>query len=750
MKGAFPLGDMAAGDTPLVEASGDPTLAHLTDPYASKIYLVEAVPMNASGVAQSVYLSSDKYGTGATDTPAHQLYKARLVSPYNVENSILRDGRPGGISIPAYGEVSAANPDGELDDYVTYSWADRAFAIKAGTDGLSYSQFPTVFDGFASNILATETGLSWQLEGKHGKLARPSLQVNRYRGMGPMRPTFDGTNDYGELGTYTSIATVAFDCWFRCTGANTAAGIQIIAGHGTAWAAASLDWYVQLDASGILGLVIHRESGSPTSIGYYGVDMRDSADHHLALLITPGTNSSKLYIDGVLIGSATAPTFSEVTAGTLFLGSIFGGSTYFFKGEIQEARYWKVTRSQAQFVSAMNAPLASPSSSDLFSYHKMADGTGTTLTATIGTNGTLTGATWTGSYQGNAILAGAPKPLAFGHSYQVEPTLIDPTNLVYQVHDGTVDDITSVQERGAEVTDAGDVADLYAVSVTAGQFKTDIARGLFRLGSSPTGQMTATVQGDEVSTTYVNTAGAILSRILVTRLGLTTTDVDTASLTALASAQPAEVGLFLSTAGGLVNTDEACDRLIQTIGGYWTATRAGQLVFGLVTDPADGVSTYTMTTADVRLESIERIIIPPPAKLVRLGYKPYGMPLDFERSATSLGVETRQDYAQEERFAQADDSSVADIYRNAVEWTYSTLFRDYADAATEAARQLTLYKEPREAYRIPLAKGFFRFEIGDVVTLEIDRFGLGAGKQFMVVGITEDAKNDDVVVTVWG
>lgn len=749
MKGAFPLGDMAAGDTPLVEASGDPTLAHLTDPYASKIYLVEAVPMNASGVAQSVYLSSDKYGTGATDTPAHQLYKARLVSPYNVENSIMTSGRPGGRSIPAYGEVSAANPDGALDGYLTASWADRPFIIKAGTDGLSYSQFPTVFDGFAANVSATETTVSWQLEGKHGKLARPSLQANRYRGMGPMRPTFDGTNDYAELGTYTSIATVAFECWFRCTGSNTSADTQILAGHGTAFGSTTLDWYAQITNAGVLSVVIHRESASPVSITATG-DYRDSTDHHLALLVTPGASASKLYIDGTLIGSATAPTFSEVTAGTLFLGRTLGIAGNFFKGEIHEVRFWKVTRSQAQFISAMNAPLASPSSSDLFAYHKMADGTGTTLTAKIGTNGTLTGATWTGSYQGNAILAGAPKPLAFGHSYQVEPTLIDPTNLVYQVHDGTVDDITSVQERGAEVTDAGDVADLYATSVTAGQFKTDLARGLFRLGSSPTGQMTATVQGDEVSTTYVNTAGAILSRILVTRLGLTTTDVDTASLTALASAQPAEVGLFLSTAGGLVNTDEACDRLIETIGGYWTATRAGQLVFGLVTDPADGVSTYTITTADVRLESIERIVIPAPAKLVRLGYKPYGMPLDFERSATSLGVETRQDYAQAERFAQADDSSVADIYRNAVEWTYSTLFRDYADAATEAARQLTLYKEPREAYRIPLAKGFFRFEIGDVVTLEIDRFGLDAGKQFMVVGITEDAKNDDVSVTVWG
>lgn len=740
---------MAAGDTPLVEATGDPTLAHLTNPYASKIYLVEAAPVNSSGTAQNVRLSSDRFATGADDTPAHQLYKARLVSPYNVENSILNNGRPGGRSIPAYGEVSAANPDGELDDYVSWSWADREFKIKAGTEELSYSQFPTVFDGFAPIITASEVGLSWSLEGKHGKLARPSLQANRYRGMGPMRPTFDGTNDYATLGTYTSVATVAFECWFRCTGSNTAAAIQILAGHGTAWGATTLDWYVQISNSGILTLFIHRENASPASI-VATPDYRDSTDHHLAFLITPGTNASKLYIDGELIGSATAPTFSEVTAGTLFIGSLFGGGSNFFKGEIQETRFWKVSRSQSQFVAAMNAPLAAPSSSDLFAYHKMNDGTGTTLTATIGTNGTLTGATWTGSYQGNAILAGAPKPLAFGHSYQVEPTLIDPTNLIYQVHDGTVDDITSVQERGAEITDAGDVADLYATSVSAGQFKTDLSRGLFKLGSSPTGQMTATVQGDEVSTTYVNTAGDILSRILVTRLGLTTTDVDTASLTALASAQPAEVGLFLSTSGGLVNTDEVCDRLIETIGGYWTATRAGQLVFGLVTDPADGSSTYTITEADVRLESIERVTVPPPVKLVRLGYKPYGVTLDFERSATSLGVETRQDYAQEERFAQADDPSVADIYRNADEWTYSTLFRDYADAATEAARQLTLYGTAREAYRIPLAKGFFRFEIGDVVTLELDRFGLGSGKQFMVVGLTEDAKNDDVVVTVWG
>ena len=68
MKGAFPLGDLPAGDTPLVEATGDPTLAHLTDPYASKIYLVEASPANSAGSETDIFLSSDKYATGAADT----------------------------------------------------------------------------------------------------------------------------------------------------------------------------------------------------------------------------------------------------------------------------------------------------------------------------------------------------------------------------------------------------------------------------------------------------------------------------------------------------------------------------------------------------------------------------------------------------------------------------------------------------------------------------------------------------------
>ncbi|MGH2173878.1 hypothetical protein ACQ1Z4_14290, partial [Enterococcus faecalis] len=87
----------------------------------------------------------------------------------------------------------------------------------------------------------------------------------------------------------------------------------------------------------------------------------------------------------------------------------------------------------------------------------------------------------------------------FGSPQNISPVLLVPASLIYQAHDGAMQSIDAVYDRGAPLTGAGDVADyaaLAAASVSSGQFKTCLALGLFKLGSAAAGTVTADVKGD--------------------------------------------------------------------------------------------------------------------------------------------------------------------------------------------------------------------------------------------------------------
>src|SRR5215218_3470456 len=123
----------------------------------------------------------------------------------------------------------------------------------------------------------------------------------------------------------------------------------------------------------------------------------------------------------------------------------------------------------------------------------------------------------TGGLDGGTDLKGKRKPLAFGAVENCSPVLLIPAEQVYQLHDGPVNAITAVYDRGSALTVGSDYADsvqLRAATVAAGSFATCIAEGMFRLGSTPAGTVTANVQGDKTGGTYVSTTGTIIRRLL--------------------------------------------------------------------------------------------------------------------------------------------------------------------------------------------------------------------------------------------
>lgn len=132
--------------------------------------------------------------------------------------------------------------------------------------------------------------------------------------------------------------------------------------------------------------------------------------------------------------------------------------------------------------------------------------------------------------EGNADdLKGKPKPRCYGRVFNVSPPLVNTSKLIYQVHDGLIEEIQMVYDRGVALTQGDNVGSLASLlSTTPASGEWDYYYGTegsyFRLGSSPSGGITADVKGDKYGGTYRTTVGDIVKTIAERDGGITLFD----------------------------------------------------------------------------------------------------------------------------------------------------------------------------------------------------------------------------------
>ncbi|EDP66834.1 hypothetical protein BAL199_17273 [alpha proteobacterium BAL199] len=343
----------------------------------------------------------------------------------------------------------------------------------------------------------------------------------------------------------------------------------------------------------------------------------------------------------------------------------------------------------------------------------------------------------TGGTEGREGLTGRARPLCFGQVLRVPAVLVDPAALLYQVHDGAIADVDAVYDRGVALNKV-------TGAPTAGQFRSDPATGCFTLGASPAGTVTADVRGDATGG-YVETAAALVRRVAISRAGFADPeDLDAAAFEALDAAAPVPVGLFVETEAPLV---DLLDTLVEAIGGHYGFDRAGRLTVGRVEAPA--------AAADAEFDSmqileIERVAVARPIWRQKLGYARYWRTLDASGVAGSVNAETRADLAEGFRYATADDPAIKVRHLLAEEAVRDTVLALATDAASEAARRLALFGADRDALRVRLKTQPFALDLGLTVRIRYPRYGLAAGRNLLVVGMTEDAAVNEVTLDLWG
>lgn len=323
--------------------------------------------------------------------------------------------------------------------------------------------------------------------------------------------------------------------------------------------------------------------------------------------------------------------------------------------------------------------------------------------------------------------AGRLLPVCLGEVHNIEPLLIDPALLKFQVHTGAIERVIEVRDFGVPVSSTN-----------------TLAAGTFVLTASPAGQITCSVQGDKPSA-YENTVAALVQRLAMAygTDPLDGDEIDTDNFDEFDVANPEPVGIYLA---GRENVLAVCQQLAASVGAQVLMSALGLLRLIRIELPPVGTPTAVTATNMKRasLEIAERI---PVQAAVKLGYcRNYTVQTSLQ---TGIPAEHKDLFLQPWRTVTAADSAVATAYRiSEAPLMQESCLLATADAQAEADRRLALWKEPRTIYRYQGYAELLLQELGAGQTITHSRFGMESGVTGQIVSLTKDWLDGTVTVEV--
>lgn len=413
----------------------------------------------------------------------------------------------------------------------------------------------------------------------------------------------------------------------------------------------------------------------------------------------------------------------------------------------------------------------------------------------------------TGGSDGSSNLINVLKPLCYGEVANITPIQVDATNLVFQVHDGSVQAIgqsgasgstLQVYEKGAAYTWNGNdyptYAALVAATIAGGYYATCLAQGMFRLGSTLNGQVTCDVRGDNATVLgsvnlknpgYVSTIPDIVVRILETKPNVpygsanlqgwdgTFIDYDsfqavnqfsttTNSGTTISFGWASGTSAVNGTAGIYIDQDtniiDVVDTLLKGIGAFWYTQRDRRFHARVLANPDPFGVKYAFTEKDIL--DFKQIDLPPaiypPSWRRRVKY---GKCWTVQSSdlVGSVTQDRRQFLGVDWRVAQVGNSSTRNLYLTAADPDpIDSYLRDQSDANNVASNLMALHgpqgsaNQARRMFQMVVKAVGHTVEMGDSVQVTYPRFALGNGGTFRAFPVTEDLIARTVTVILWG
>lgn len=357
-------------------------------------------------------------------------------------------------------------------------------------------------------------------------------------------------------------------------------------------------------------------------------------------------------------------------------------------------------------------------------------------------------------------IAGEQKPLPAGAPINVTPRVVNTSRRIYQFQDGSGADVTAVYDGGVALTqstDYSDQSDMETNAPSSGQWRAWPAGGYFRLGSTPAFIITCDV---EYGSSAERTAAQTISRYAQLAPTIGSGDITSADVTALDSANASEIGWWPSPTA---TVREGCRAAAMSVGAYFGFNRLGKLRMARIVAPESGTSVATIKRLDFQTpglatdaDLIEIESVPPGEteipvwKVIVRHSKNWTVQVD----ALDVNIsDARRAYVGQEwrRTPPEEDSDTLSDYPVARTLDRETYLIENAD--TEAARLLALLQSPRRRWRVRVKfSGSFitTVDLGSIVTIQVNRYGLDAGQKFLVTRIAYDARRDIADLEVWG
>lgn len=378
--------------------------------------------------------------------------------------------------------------------------------------------------------------------------------------------------------------------------------------------------------------------------------------------------------------------------------------------------------------------------------------------------------------EGSANMAGTIVPYYFGAptvmsgqvgaylSSSVPGLLVNEFNLLYQFCGNAASSLV-LFDGGVPLiptADYGDLSSLIAIPLVSGQYATCLAQGIARLGGLPIKTITANVT--EGATTSLRSAARVSQRMLALMTAIPNADIDSSTFDALHAFNPAEVGTYINDERTAL---DALNKVLESPGAAILPNDVGMFQAVWIDDPALGTSVATYTLRDcLNTRASFQLFQGPtsegdgvPAYSVALTWGKVWRTMtvgDLAGDPTSptdpVGGSARRDFLSlASHPSQIDDTSIKAAHLFAAQLAGDTLFANKADADAETLRRLNLNKVRRDriVWPVPLddAAGI---QIGNVVTIDIPRFGYDGGKKMRVTGRNPDFTRRIMSLSLWG
>jgi hypothetical protein len=344
-----------------------------------------------------------------------------------------------------------------------------------------------------------------------------------------------------------------------------------------------------------------------------------------------------------------------------------------------------------------------------------------------------------GDYEGGSDVAGKYKPVVFGQPFNVPALLIDDTNYIYQLHDGLLAEIISVRVNGLPLTDVGDSTDLPSwTGGSAGQYKTDLSRGLIRLWEQPDGTVTANPRR------VPGGAGEVM-RDMLEWMGIDTID------------QGSFDGFDVNTVGFFAGPDavnglEAIQRMAAGMDSWIYSTRSGQIKIQRHGNPRIDMPVFSLegrSNADrpCVISDLQRLSATPCPSSIVVRYAQNHSVLTDQALDTTIGENTKTAMKQEWTSIAASDNASASTYTpNSQTAIIDSPFRFVVGAEALRDRLSALIGSKRDLFEVTTTTPMFQIEPGDIVKIFYDRFGLSNGRNGEVISLIENSNSTTIRV----